>query len=234
VVLVLEEAHHYIPVRDADKPEDQSVSKRVFERIAKEGRKYGLGLLVASQRPSELSHTVLAQCNSFIVHRLQNPRDLEYFRSVVPSSFEDLLGQLPVLPQQTAMVLGECVPAPVLMRVNDASPTPRSHDPEFVAHWVSEAPWEPPFESICAEWEGRAGCAGEAAEEASAGAGLCQDGDACPECAEDGIVFEQPRADVGWDAGAVAKAHGGPPDEPDDDPEYWHTPGSDTDEGADR
>jgi nicotinamide riboside kinase len=73
VVLVLEEAQNYI--RESRKSEEDSISKEVFERIAREGRKFGLGLVVASQRPSEMSKTVLSQCNSFIVHRLQNPED---------------------------------------------------------------------------------------------------------------------------------------------------------------
>jgi DNA helicase HerA-like ATPase len=82
VVLVLEEAQNYI--REGRKSEEESISKQVFERIAREGRKFGLGLVVASQRPSELSKTVLSQCNSFVVHRLQNPEDLRYFREIVP------------------------------------------------------------------------------------------------------------------------------------------------------
>ena len=81
VVLILEEAHHYIPANA--RLERQERAREVFEKIAKEGRKFGLSLLVASQRPSELSRTVLAQCNSFIVHRIQNPDDQEYFKSVI-------------------------------------------------------------------------------------------------------------------------------------------------------
>lgn len=85
VVLVLEEARSYI--RDNRKSEEDSISKLVFERIAREGRKFGLGLVVASQRPSEMSKTVLSQCSSFIVHRLQNPEDLRYFREIVPGIY---------------------------------------------------------------------------------------------------------------------------------------------------
>ena len=72
IVLILEEAHHYIPERA--QTERQQRATQVFEKIAKEGRKFGVGLLIASQRPSELSKTIMAQCNSFIVHRIQNPR----------------------------------------------------------------------------------------------------------------------------------------------------------------
>jgi len=81
VVLVLEEAHHYIPANA--RLERQQRAREVFEKIAQEGRKFGLSLVVASQRPSELSRTVLAQCNSFIVRRFQNPDDQEYFKSVL-------------------------------------------------------------------------------------------------------------------------------------------------------
>ena len=106
VVMVLEEAQNYI--REPRFGEEESISRGTFERIAREGRKYGLGLVVASQRPSELSKTVLSQCSSFIVHRLQNPDDLRYFREIVPGLFAPLLDQLPALAPQTALVLGEC------------------------------------------------------------------------------------------------------------------------------
>jgi DNA helicase HerA-like ATPase len=113
VVLVLEEAQNYI--REPRRANDDSISRDVFERIAREGRKYGLGLVIASQRPSELSKTVLSQFNSFIVHRLQNPEDLRYFREIVPGIFADLLGQLPSLAPRHALVLDEAVRAPALV-----------------------------------------------------------------------------------------------------------------------
>jgi len=138
VVLVLEEAQNY--VREERGMDGKSVSREVFERIAREGRKYGLGLIVASQRPSELSKTVLSQCNSFVVHRLQNPEDLRYFREIVPAIFEPLLKQLPSLPQRYALVLGEGVRAPTLAYMREAKPLPDSQDPKLYAHWVAESP----------------------------------------------------------------------------------------------
>lgn len=154
VVLVLEEAQNYIREQAAGPDmERQSVSKEVFERIAREGRKYGLGLVVASQRPSELSKTVLAQCSSFVVHRLQNPEDLRYFRQIVPGIFESLLDQLPALAPQTALLLGEFVRAPVLARIMDANPLPASRDPEFMEYWQSDSPLDLPIERIAARWE---------------------------------------------------------------------------------
>lgn len=153
IVLVLEEAQNYI--REQRFGEDASISKEVFERIAREGRKYGLGLVVASQRPSELSKTVLSQCSSFVVHRLQNPEDLRYFKEIVPGIYGPLLDQLPALAPQTALILGECVRAPCLARIRDANPVPRSRDPHFYARWVEQNPAQVPVEEVCARWEGR-------------------------------------------------------------------------------
>lgn len=152
VVMVLDEAQNYIG--DRSSRDEGSIARAVFERVAREGRKFGLGLVVASQRPSELSKTVLSQCSSFIVHRLQNPEDLRYFREVVPAIYGDLLGQLPALAPQTALVLGECVRAPALVRMRDADPLPRSRDPHFYESWVSTKSPDIDVEGVCAEWEG--------------------------------------------------------------------------------
>ena len=161
VILVLEEAQNYI--REGRKSEEDSISKQVFERIAREGRKFGLGLVVASQRPSELSKTVLSQCNSFVVHRLQNPEDLRYFREIVPGIYGQLLDQLPALAPRSALVLGECVQAPVLVEMREADPTPRSKNPQFYKSWTGEAR-VPDVEAVCAKWEGDALADDEQAE----------------------------------------------------------------------
>jgi uncharacterized protein len=153
VVLILEEAQNYI--QQSRNNEDSCISREVFERIAREGRKYGLSLVVASQRPSELSKTVLSQCNSFIVHRLQNPEDLKYFREIVPGIYNQLLDQLPALAQRVALVLGECIAAPALAYMREANPVPRSKDPKFYASWVMDPTSEPNVEAICERWEGK-------------------------------------------------------------------------------
>jgi len=152
VVLVLEEAQNYI--RESRRTEEDSISKLVFERIAREGRKYGLGLVVASQRPSELSKTVLSQCNSFIVHRLQNPEDLRYFREIVPGIYGQVLDQLPALAPRSALVLGECVQAPALVEIREASPVPKSKNPRFFKSWTQDEK-QPDFEAVCEKWEGK-------------------------------------------------------------------------------
>jgi nicotinamide riboside kinase len=155
VVLILEEAQNYI--QEGKKSEEDSISKQVFERIAREGRKFGLGLVVASQRPSELSKTVLSQCNSFIVHRLQNPEDLRYFREIVPGIYNQLLDQLPALAPRSALVLGECVQAPVLVEMRAVNPAPKSKNPLFYKSWTTDIKC-PNVEAVCAKWEGNNIC----------------------------------------------------------------------------
>jgi hypothetical protein len=136
IVIVLEEAQNYIPEKNNN--ERESIAKKIFERIAREGRKYGLSLLVSSQRPSELSKTVLSQCNSFIIHRLQNPEDQRYVRQLVSAANEDILQQLPILPQQHVVVMGDAVRSPVQAKMNNANPTPNSNDPKFIKNWIDD------------------------------------------------------------------------------------------------
>ncbi|MCB0538927.1 MAG: DUF87 domain-containing protein [Bacteroidetes bacterium] len=152
IVIVLEEAQNYIP--EKDRGDKVSISKRVFERVAREGRKFGLSLMVSSQRPSELSKTVLSQCNSFIVHRLQNPDDQKYVKQLVSAANEDILQQLPVLPQQVAVIMGDGVRTPVQMRVNTATPKPNSDNPKFVEKWLKDIDKAfPDYKGITKNWE---------------------------------------------------------------------------------
>ncbi len=151
VVLVLEEAQNYI--QQPRFAEEESIARVVFERIAREGRKYGLSLVVASQRPSELSKTVLSQCSSFIVHRLQNPEDLRYFKEIVPGIYGPMLEQIPALAPQTALILGECVPAPALVKIREARPVPRSRDPKFYRYWTADSAPAVDVEGVCEQWE---------------------------------------------------------------------------------
>ncbi len=144
IVIVLEEAQNYIAENK------DSVAKTVFERIAREGRKYGISLVVCSQRPSELSKTVLSQCNSFIIHRLQNPEDQKYIRGLVSSANADVLEQLPIIPQQHAIVMGDCVRTPIQVRIDDVYPTPNSNNPKYIENWLNNDPI--PYEETCNSW----------------------------------------------------------------------------------
>ena len=133
--LLLEEAHRYI----AEKPSRYAIdASRVYERIAKEGRKYGLFILAASQRPSELSKTILSQCSNFVIHRIQNPDDLAHIRQMTPFISEAVLKRLPSLPKQHALVFGTSVNLPTTFRVRDANPLPASDDARIRDLWFHE------------------------------------------------------------------------------------------------
>ncbi|MFA5607324.1 MAG: DUF87 domain-containing protein [Leucobacter sp.] len=135
VNLVLEEAHRYV----AERPSDFAIdATKIFERAAKEGRKYGLFILLASQRPSELSRTVLSQCANFVVHRIQNPEDLQHVRRMTPYISESVLSRLPSLPKQHALIFGNSVSIPTTFRVRNASPKPKSDDSPIRHVWFSE------------------------------------------------------------------------------------------------
>ena len=136
VNLVLEEAHRYV----AERPSGYAIdASRIFQRIAKEGRKYGLFLTVASQRPSELSKTVLSQCSNFVVHRIQNPVDLQHIRQMTPFISESVMKRLPSLPKQHALIFGNAVNLPTTLKVRDVNPRPKSDDAAIRDLWFHPA-----------------------------------------------------------------------------------------------
>lgn len=141
-VLVMEEAHTFIKrYKEDDEDWDAAaVCCQVFERIAREGRKFGLGLVLSSQRPSELSPTVLSQCNTFLLHRISNDRDQELVHRLVPDNLRGLLRELPSLPSQHAILLGWASELPVLVKMHDLpeSQRPRSDDPDFWDVWTGK------------------------------------------------------------------------------------------------
>jgi hypothetical protein len=155
-VLVLDEAHTFVH-RDltADgAPAPGRVCCRTFERIAREGRKFGLGLVLASQRPSEVSPTVLSQCNTFLLHRIVNDRDQELVRRLVPDGLGELLRELPSLPSQRAILLGWGAPAPLLVEVRELPKEERPHspDPAFWDVWIGRRSCEIDWPAIANAW----------------------------------------------------------------------------------
>lgn len=141
-VLVMEEAHTFIKRYrdDADNHDAAAICCQVFERIAREGRKFGLGLVLSSQRPSELSPTVLSQCNTFLLHRISNDRDQELVQRLVPDNLKGLLRELPSLSSQNAILLGWASELPMLVRMNDLPRKyqPHSADPDFWDVWTGK------------------------------------------------------------------------------------------------
>ena len=141
-LLVMEEAHTFIKRynEDLDFQDATAVCCQVFERIAREGRKFGLGLVLSSQRPSELSPTVLSQCNSFLLHRISNDRDQDLVHRLVPDNLRGLLRKLPSLSSQHAILLGWASELPVLVKMHDLpeSQRPHSDDPDYWDVWTGK------------------------------------------------------------------------------------------------
>lgn len=138
-VLVCDEAHLYLPVRDdAHSVEKQAL--RTFERIAKEGRKYGVSIMVVSQRPSDVSRTILSQCNNFIVLRLTNDQDQTVVRRLVPDSLAGVLDGLPLLDVGEAILVGDAILLPARIKLSLPKLTPLSSTRDFWQEWGEHAP----------------------------------------------------------------------------------------------
>ncbi|NMC21303.1 MAG: DUF87 domain-containing protein [Thermogutta sp.] len=139
VLLVCEEAHRYVPNRGDAQYE---AAQDAIRRIAKEGRKYGIGLMLVSQRPSEVESTVLSQCNSWIVLRITNDADRSQVQGILPDSLAGLTKVLSSLRRREAIFVGQAavLPSRILIRdlVKDGKPLPRSQDIDFDKGWQSD------------------------------------------------------------------------------------------------
>lgn len=154
--IVMEEAHTFIK-RYNDDTETYSASStcaKIFEKIAREGRKFGLGLVLSSQRPSELSPTVLSQCNTFLLHRISNDRDQELVHRLVPDNLRGLLRDLPSLPSRNAILLGWATELPILvqMKLLKKEFRPKSNDPEYWKYWTENTETVD-WQTIANDWQ---------------------------------------------------------------------------------
>ncbi|WP_296148956.1 ATP-binding protein [uncultured Flavobacterium sp.] len=148
ILLVYEEAHKYVPNSDLAKYRS---SKKSIERIAKEGRKYGVTLLLASQRPSEISETIFSQCNNFIAMRLTNPVDQGYVKKLLPDTLGTLIDKMPSLKQGEALLVGESIILPSIVQIDRCSPEPSSNDIPYWELWKDQ--WKTmDIEEIKKEW----------------------------------------------------------------------------------
>ena len=139
ICLVCDEAHLYLPV----KAEAEAVERRAletFERIAKEGRKYGVALLVVSQRPSDVSRTILSQCNNFLILRLTNDQDQSVVRRLMPDSMSSFTEMLPLLETGEALLLGDAVLLPTRIRLDMPELKPASATRDFWTEWRERTP----------------------------------------------------------------------------------------------
>ncbi len=134
LLLVCEEAHRYVP---KDENSGQQAVRKILERIAKEGRKYGVSLGLITQRPSDLAEGVLSQCGTIISMRLNNDRDQACVRAAMPEGARGFLDAIPALRNREAIICGEGVAIPIRVRFDDLEPEkrPASSDPSFARLW---------------------------------------------------------------------------------------------------
>jgi len=151
VLLVCEEAHRYVPNRGEAQYE---AAQEAIRRIAKEGRKYGVGLLLVSQRPSEVEATVLSQCNSWIVLRITNDADRDHVRSILPDSMSGLTKMLSGLRRQEAIFVGQAAMLPSRILIRDLKPEqlPKSNDIDFDKGWQNDATPDSQIQDVVNRW----------------------------------------------------------------------------------
>jgi len=153
ILLVCEEAHRYVPNRGEAQYE---AAQDAIRRLAKEGRKYGIGLMLVSQRPSEVEATVLSQCNSWIILRITNDSDRSHVQAILPDSLAGLTKVLSGLRRREAIFVGQAamLPSRILIRdlVRDKKPLPRSQDIDFDKGWQSDQITEDELKTIGRRW----------------------------------------------------------------------------------
>lgn len=148
LLLVYEEAHKYVPKSELAK---YRASRESIERIAKEGRKYGISLLLASQRPSEISETIFSQCNNFVALRLTNPNDQNYVKKLLPDTMGDLIDKMPALKAGEGLLIGDSVVIPSVVQVLSCELEPSSNDIPYFEVWKEQ--WKDlDIASIKKEW----------------------------------------------------------------------------------
>ena len=153
-LVVYEEAHNYIARTGRGA---YGNARGVVERIAKEGRKFGIGVVAVSQRPSELSETLLSQCNSFLCMRLANTVDQNYIVGLLPESMSEMVDILPALPQGHLLAVGQASKMPVRLkvdRIQDSSSKPDSDDPKYGEKWKAQIESRniPNIDNVCDLW----------------------------------------------------------------------------------
>ncbi|MCU9811843.1 ATP-binding protein [Paraclostridium sp. AKS81] len=152
-LLVYEEAHNYIP--KSQEVRYKSVKESV-ERIAKEGRKYGVSAMIVSQRPSEISETIFSQCNSFVVMRLTNPIDQSYIKKLLPEDVSSITDNLSGFDKREALILGDAVKIPALIKIHELPKDrlPKSNDINFMQEWRNDWKEIDEFNKIISLMEG--------------------------------------------------------------------------------
>lgn len=146
LLLVLEEAHNYL------KAGQDSIASRTVQRIAKEGRKYGVGLALITQRPSELDETVLSQCGTLIALRMNNTKDRGHIKGAVQDELQNLIDLLPNLRTGEGIITGEAVKIPTRAKFYKLSNAPKSSDPKASEEWENERPKKDEYNKAITKW----------------------------------------------------------------------------------
>lgn len=133
IVLVLEEAHRYI---NEEEENEFKLGNYYIQKIAREGRKFGISLIISSQRPSEISKSIVSQCNSFIIHKITNKNDNEFISKILSNRNKLYLNILSGLEKQHALVCGEAFAFADIVKIETADPTPKSDDPKMINKWL--------------------------------------------------------------------------------------------------
>lgn len=148
-MIVCEEAHNYIPKSGGA---EYNASKKSIERIAKEGRKYGLSLMVVSQRPSEVSETIFSQCNNFISLRLTNVNDQNYVKALMPENSNAIADILPNLSSGECLIVGDATLIPSVVKLDMPNPQPKSQSIKFQDEWQKN--WkDTSFDEVIKRWK---------------------------------------------------------------------------------
>ncbi|MEM9878186.1 MAG: DUF87 domain-containing protein [Pseudomonadota bacterium] len=152
LLLVCEEAHRYVP----ENPELHKAVKKVLDKIAKEGRKYGIGLCLVTQRPSDISESILSQCGTMLALRLNNERDQKFVEKSIPDGAQGFLNVLPSLRNRECLLVGEGISAPSRVMIYDVDPNllPNSNDPSFSDIWTSQDASDSFVPNIVERWRG--------------------------------------------------------------------------------
>jgi DNA helicase HerA-like ATPase len=150
LLIVLEEAHSYL------KAGENSISSRTVQTIAKEGRKYGVGLLLVTQRPSELDETVLSQCGTMVALRMNNSKDRGHIRSAVQDELQSMVDLLPSLRTGEALISGEAVKIPSRIKFYKITNSPKSSDPKASEKWIEKIEeTEKEYKSLLKSWRNK-------------------------------------------------------------------------------
>lgn len=149
ILIALEEAHSYL------KTGEDSISSRTVRTIAKEGRKYGVGLLLITQRPSELDETVLSQLGTLIALRTTNSKDRGHVGSIMPDDLNDLVNLLPSLRTGEGLIMGEAVKIPSRVKFDKIAFAPKGSDPLVSERWILEKPDSKEYEELLLRWRNR-------------------------------------------------------------------------------